>query len=605
MIAVAGLISERRSPCRGPSGPSPAVANRRPVKREKPNRLRLALVSGCVLVALLTVQAGASRAGTEPRRQSTPQAQTAPPTSRFVADSRVTLKQLHEKLTGLATQALAGLDTTEPSADEIASQALRVETAKVGLQRATLSREVAEIALKEYQEGVSHRKRGPANQCWKWPGRTWKVADRAVPEARQRYARFKKVKTGSAADLAREWQREAGETVAQLQRKKAQFAVEQAQSKLKVLIEYQHPRDVKNLKANVEKARSHELARQATLELEQSKLKKLERMNDPARSRNLLSDDRKQIVELLVRAIPLEEQLSSRLDQTKADGQPAESVRIEITGLTRELQEIVDRAHDAGTAAAMGRLKSGLRRARGRLALGLLPDWSPMVNAGDPAQEASNGQGHARADSAQFISAQRRRLNKLQDEIVRLGSQALASLDTANRGGVDISMITTQMITVKSAQANFENSRLTREVAEIAIVEYEEGIFKQDQATLEGEVKLAESAAARAADSIEFARGQLAKIKQASRGTAEDLSLEFSYEDRIVQASQREPRDKLALEKARTKLDNLRKYVMPRRVKEIKAEVEKARSDELAKKRNGNSKSQGQAHARNAQSPRS
>ena len=84
---------------------------------------------------------------------------------------------------------------------------------------------------------------------------------------------------------------------------------------------------------------------------------------------------------------------------------------------------------------------------------------------------------------------------------------------------------TNQKITVKSAEANFENAKLTREVAEIAVVEYEEGIFKQDQATIEGEIKLAESELARARDSIEFAKDQLAKIKQASRGTAEDLSL--------------------------------------------------------------------------------
>ena len=37
-----------------------------------------------------------------------------------------------------------------------------------------------------------------------------------------------------------------------------------------------------------------------------------------------------------------------------------------------------------------------------------------------------------------------------------------------------------QKITTKSAEANHENAKLTREVAEIAVVEYEEGIFKQD-----------------------------------------------------------------------------------------------------------------------------
>ena len=50
-----------------------------------------------------------------------------------------------------------------------------------------------------------------------------------------------------------------------------------------------------------------------------------------------------------------------------------------------------------------------------------------------------------------------------------------------------------QKITTKSAKANFQNATLTREVAEIGVVEYEEGIYKQDLATVKGEIKLAES----------------------------------------------------------------------------------------------------------------
>src|SRR5207253_2774123 len=44
-----------------------------------------------------------------------------------------------------------------------------------------------------------------------------------------------------------------------------------------------------------------------------------------------------------------------------------------------------------------------------------------------------------------------------------------------------------QRITTKSAEANFQNARLTREVAQIAVTEYIEGIFVQDEATDKGE----------------------------------------------------------------------------------------------------------------------
>ena len=57
----------------------------------------------------------------------------------------------------------------------------------------------------------------------------------------------------------------------------------------------------------------------------------------------------------------------------------------------------------------------------------------------------------------------------------------------------------------RERQGNFGNATLTREVAEIAVVEYEEGIFKQEFATVEGEIKLAESDLSRAEDRVDWA----------------------------------------------------------------------------------------------------
>ena len=50
-----------------------------------------------------------------------------------------------------------------------------------------------------------------------------------------------------------------------------------------------------------------------------------------------------------------------------------------------------------------------------------------------------------------------------------------------------------QQIIVVSAQANYLNAKLTREVAEIAVTEYTEGILKSDLETVEGEIALARS----------------------------------------------------------------------------------------------------------------
>ena len=59
--------------------------------------------------------------------------------------------------------------------------------------------------------------------------------------------------------------------------KKAKFALEQAQSKKKVLVDYTKHKTIKELQSEVEKARSDELAKKATFALEDSKEKKLEK----------------------------------------------------------------------------------------------------------------------------------------------------------------------------------------------------------------------------------------------------------------------------------------------------------------------------------------
>ena len=127
-----------------------------------------------------------------------------------------------------------------------------------------------------------------------------------------------------------------------------------------------------------------------------------------------------------------------------------------------------------------------------------------------------------------------------------------------------------QKITTKSAEANYENAKLTREVAEIAVVEYEEGIFKQEYATVEGEIKLAESDLSRSEDRLDWARRMYDK-GYVSKATAvsEELTLKKA---------------RFALEQAQSKKKVLVDYTRGKTVKELKSEVEKARSDELAKK---------------------
>jgi HlyD family secretion protein len=127
-----------------------------------------------------------------------------------------------------------------------------------------------------------------------------------------------------------------------------------------------------------------------------------------------------------------------------------------------------------------------------------------------------------------------------------------------------------QQITTKSAEANHENAKLTREVAEIAVVEYVEGIFKQDFATVEGEIKLNESDLSRSLDRLDWARRMYDKgyVSMATK-VSEELTLKKA---------------KFALEQSQSKKTVLVEYTKHKTIKELQSEVEKARSDELAKK---------------------
>jgi HlyD family secretion protein len=127
-----------------------------------------------------------------------------------------------------------------------------------------------------------------------------------------------------------------------------------------------------------------------------------------------------------------------------------------------------------------------------------------------------------------------------------------------------------QQITTKSSAAAYENAKLTREVAEIAVKEYVEGIYVQDMQTVEGEIKLAESDLSRSEDRLDWARRMFDKgyVSLATKNS-EELTLKKA---------------RFALEQAQSKKKVLTEYTKPKTIKELQSEVEKTRSDELAKK---------------------
>lgn len=141
----------------------------------------------------------------------------------------------------------------------------------------------------------------------------------------------------------------------------------------------------------------------------------------------------------------------------------------------------------------------------------------------------------------------------------------VCELDSASLGD----QLTTQMITTQGAEAAYKNAKLTRDVAEIAVTEYAEGIFKQDMETALGDIALAESDRKRAEDRLEWSDRMLQKgYLSPGQNLSERLALQRSI---------------FAFKQAMTKKNVLVKYTKDKTITELKSEVEKARSDEKAK----------------------
>ncbi len=126
-----------------------------------------------------------------------------------------------------------------------------------------------------------------------------------------------------------------------------------------------------------------------------------------------------------------------------------------------------------------------------------------------------------------------------------------------------------RQITIAGARAAYLNAQLTRQVAEIALVEYQEGIYKQDKQTIQGEIALAESDRKRAEDRLEWSRKMFARgVVSQTQLTSDKLSVD---------------RAAFSTEQAKTKLDVLEKYTVNKTIKELQSEIEKARAEELAR----------------------
>jgi hypothetical protein len=292
---------------------------------------------------------------------SSEQAPAAAPLGGFVSGIERRQRGLQDRIMRLAEPLLKEIQKRGSDDTGAAGQASMVEAAKAKLKGATLARECAEIELQGYIAVIFPQERATALQEVTLAEEDLKRAHSSLDKADERFDKIKRLLKGSALDLDLEYRFEAGQLIAKLGEKKAQFALEQTRSNLKVLSDYTKDKRVKELRAKIEWSRAEELMAKATAELEDSKLKRLSR---PQRG---LSAAQKSELGLLDRAIAIDAAIRGKLSQLTKNGKADAALQKEITDSTNERQALIDRAEAEHAAAQTDALKAALgQAARGR-----------------------------------------------------------------------------------------------------------------------------------------------------------------------------------------------------------------------------------------------
>jgi hypothetical protein len=154
-----------------------------------------------------------------------------------------------------------------------------------------------------------------------------------------------------------------------------------------------------------------------------------------------------------------------------------------------------------------------------------------------------------------------------------------------------------QTMAVSKADLACQEAKLKTQVAEVVVKEYEQGTVKQELETIEGNIAMSRAELKRAEDHleeslkhVEVTKALLEQIGQMPKVTIGELMSEY-YAGRNRKSAENEVEaDKLRIDAARFRCeqaavakDVLVKYTKEIRSRQLRAEVEKARAEALAK----------------------
>jgi hypothetical protein len=349
-------------------GPCSKTSNRRNQKREPSWRCAMArhrilavMTTFTVLLAvgpvcpLWTVVRGAT--DEPPQAGPTPGPTRPASQSNFLAEIHRTLKTQHDRIIELANQSLGARGMRQRLEDQLVNQQITTKGVEAAYLNARLTREVAEIAVKEYSEMTFPQDKETAEFEVRLSRDDVDVTRNSVEQSNEQLAKIERASQGSARDLAYEFHCRDMVVESLRRERTAPLAVEKAESKLRMLIEYTKPIRVHQLQADIETARLEELAKRAAFEMETAKE---HRLSAAASSAPRGADDR--VLALLDKAISIEEQLRSKLNHVAKEGNLGSLLQKEIRELTGQLQAIVEEAEAEQCARQFDDLKARIHR---------------------------------------------------------------------------------------------------------------------------------------------------------------------------------------------------------------------------------------------------
>jgi hypothetical protein len=219
------------------------------------------------------------------------------------------------------------------------------------------------------------------------------------------------------------------------------------------------------------------------------------------------------------------------------------------------------------------------------LVAALIPATAYLITAKASLRAQDGAPKDAKAPATQsaavsdFIREIEQILKRQNDRMATIAAPTLAAVDAFDRVS-DRSIV--QSMATHTAGERYKDAKLSRELAEIGIIEYKAGTAVQELAVAEGMVKLAQSDLERARNDTAEAKTRLARITRLDNESASSLSLVFMYTDRLKAAELEQLKAKYVIEQAESKRKVLAEFAQRKHLMELQSDIEKMHSIELS-----------------------